>query len=94
MRVELFMDPVSGWSWWAPALLVEEFRPDQERTSGWQRPADQRLGRRLLGWMGAWFGIYERTPEGVWRRVPAARRGPREPGAQGRHRSLWSWWCR
>jgi hypothetical protein len=94
MRVEVFIDPVSGWSWWTPALLVEdEPRADQERAEARQRPAGQGLLLRLLGRLGAWFGVFEQTPAGVWQRVHVARRDPREPGPQGSHRTVWSWWC-
>jgi hypothetical protein len=95
MRVELFIDPVSGWSWWAPALLVEdEPRPDQEHAEARLRPAGQGSLGRPLGRVGAWFGVCEQTPEGAWKRVQVARRHPGQPGAQGGRRSVWSWWCR
>jgi hypothetical protein len=94
MRVEFFIDPLSGWSWWGPGLLVEdEPRADQELTEACQRPAGQGLLLRLLGRVGAWFGICEPTPAGAWRRVHVARRDPGEPGAQGGHSTVWSWWC-
>jgi hypothetical protein len=94
MRVELFIDPVSGWSWWTPASLVQDGpRSDEERTEAQQRPAGQGLVLRLLGRVGAWFGVCEQTPGGAWQRVHVARRDPWEPGAQGRHSSVWSWWC-
>ena len=95
MRVELFIDPLSGRSWWGPGLLVEdEPRPVQERTEACQRPADQGLLVRLLGRVGAWFGVCEQIPGGAWQRVQGARRDPWEPGAQGSHSTVWSWWCR
>ena len=84
MRVELFIDPVSGWSWWTPALLVEDDPPS--------RPGAR--GGSAAGRVGAWFGICEQTPSGVWQRVHVARRDPWEPGAQGSHSTVWSWWCR
>jgi hypothetical protein len=75
MRVEVFIDPVSGWSWWTPALLVEgEPRADQECAEAGQRPAGQGLLVRLLGRVGAWFGVCEQTPSGAWQRVHGARR--------------------
>ena len=75
MRVELFIDPVSGWSWWTPALLVEEEpRADQERTEARQGPAGQGLLVRLLGRVGAWLGVCEQTPSGAWQRIQVARR--------------------
>jgi hypothetical protein len=95
MRVEFFIDPVSGWNWWTPALLVEdEPRSDQEHTEALQRLAGQGLVLRLLGRVGAWSGVCERTPSGAWRRVRVGRPGPCEPGSRRRHRSVWSWWCR
>jgi hypothetical protein len=95
MRVELFIDPVSGWSWWAPALLVEdEPQADQEGTEARQRPAGQGLLVRLLGPVGAWYGVCEQTPSGAWQRVHVARRDPWEPGTRGSHCTVWSWWCR
>jgi hypothetical protein len=94
MRVEVFVDPVSGWSWWTPASLVQdEPRSDEERTEAWPRPAVQGPVLRLLGRVGAWFGVCEQTPAGAWQRVHVARRDPWEPGAQGSHSSVWSWWC-
>jgi hypothetical protein len=85
MRVELFIDPVSGWSWWTPALLVEdEPQPDQERAEARLRPAGQGLVVRLLGRVGAWFGVCEQTPSGAWQRVhvgPAGIQGSRTPRA-------------
>jgi hypothetical protein len=95
MRVEVFIDPVSGWSWWTPASLVEdEPRADREYTEAGQGPAGQGSLVRLLGRVGARLGICEQTPSGAWQRVQVARRDPWEPGAQGSHRSVWSWWCR
>ena len=95
MRVELFIDPVSGCTWWTPALLVEEEpRADQERTEARQGPAGQGLLVRLLGRVGAWFGVCQQSPSGAWQRVQVARRHPGEPAAQGSHRIVWSWWCR
>jgi hypothetical protein len=94
MRVEVFIDPVSGWSWWTPALLVEdEPQADQEHTEARQHPAGQGLLLRLLGRLGAWFGVFEQTPAGVWQRVQLARRHTGAPGPQGSHRTVWSWWC-
>jgi hypothetical protein len=94
MRVELFIDQVSGWSWWTPALLVEdEPKAAEQRTEAWPRPAGHGLPVRLLGRVGAWFGICEQTPSGAWQRVQVARRHPWAPGAQGSHRIVWSWWC-
>src|SRR5215203_6760854 len=70
MRVEFFVDPASGWTWWAPESLVEDGpRPDQEPASALQRPASQQLVKRLLGWAGAWFGV--RQPQ---RPAPARTR--------------------
>jgi hypothetical protein len=94
MRVEVFVDPVSGWSWWTPASLVQdEPRSDEERTEAWPRPAVQGPVLRLLGRVGSWFGVCELTPEGAWRRARVARPRPGELGAQRHHRSVWSWWC-
>jgi hypothetical protein len=94
MRVEVFIDPVSGWSWWTPASLVEdEPRADQEHTKARQRPARQGVLLRLLGRLGGWFGICEQTREGAWQRVHVAHRHPVAPAPQGSHRSVWSWWC-
>jgi hypothetical protein len=94
MRVEFFIDPVSGWSWWTPASLVQdEARSDKERTEAGQRPAGQGLVLELLGRVGAWFGACEQTPSGAWRRAHASRRDAWEPGARRQHRSVSSWWC-
>jgi hypothetical protein len=84
MRVELFIDPVSGWSWWAPALLVEdEPRADQERAEARQRPAGQGLLMRLLGRVSAWFGIASRPQRAPGSRSswPAGPQGRQPPGA-------------
>jgi hypothetical protein len=85
MRVELFIDPVSGRSWWTPALLVEdEPRADQERAEAGQRPAGQGLLVRLLGRVGAWFGSASR-PHRVpgsgsrWPAGPQGSQAPRQP---------------
>jgi hypothetical protein len=93
MRVEFFMDPASGWAWSTPASLVQDGRPrsDEEPTGAPRRPAGQSLVVRLLGRVGAWFGVCEQTPSGAWRRLRVARRDPWEPGA--RHSTVWSWWC-
>ena len=92
MRVEVFVDPVSGWSWWTPALLVQdEARSDEERTEAWQRPAGQRLVLGLLGRVGAWFGGCEQASSRSRPRPP--RRDTWKPGARRHHRSVWSWWC-
>jgi hypothetical protein len=92
MRVEFFIDPASGWTWWTSASLVEdEPRSGEQRTSAWRRPAGQGLPLRLLGRVGAWFGVCEQTPSGAWRRLRATHRDPWEPG--GRHSTVWSWWC-
>jgi hypothetical protein len=91
MRVEFFIDPASGWTWWTPASLVEDGpRSDEQRTAAPRRPAGRGLARRL-GRVGAWFGVCEQTPEGAWRRLRVPRRDLWEPGA--RHRTVWSWWC-
>jgi hypothetical protein len=93
MRVEFFMDPASGWAWSTPGSLVEDGRPrsDEEPTGAPRRPAGQGLVQRLLGRLGAWFGVDEQTPSGAWRRLRVARRDPWDPGA--RHSTVWSWWC-
>jgi hypothetical protein len=94
MRVEVFIDPYSGWSWWTPVLPVEdEPRADQQRTEAVPRPAGQGLVLRLLGRVGAWFGVSEQTPEGAWQRVHVPRRDPWEPGARRHHNTVWHWWC-
>jgi hypothetical protein len=92
--VDLFMDPASGWTCWIPRSLVEgEPRVDEERMTAPQRPAGQGLTLRLLGRVGAWFGICEQAPSGAWRRVHVPRRDPWEPGAHRHHSTVWSWWC-
>jgi hypothetical protein len=92
MRVEFFVDPASGWTWWTPESLVEDGpRSDEEFAGAPRRPAGQGLVLRLLGRVGAWFGVCEQTPSGAWRRVRVARRDPWEPGV--RHSTVWSWWC-
>jgi hypothetical protein len=94
MRVEFFVDPASGWTWWTPGSLVEDGpRSEEQRTGAWWRPAGQGLVVRLLGRVGVWFGVCEQTPEGAWRRVHVPRRGPSDTAAVGRHRTIWSWWC-
>jgi hypothetical protein len=87
------MDPASGWAWSTPGSLVEDGRPrsDEEPTSALQHPAGQGLVLRLLGRVGAWFGVCEQTPSGAWRRLRVARRDPWDPGV--RHSTVWSWWC-
>jgi hypothetical protein len=92
MRVEFFIDPASGWTGWIPRWPAEAGpRPDKDRTIAPRRPAGQSLVVRLLGRMGAWFGVCERTPSGAWQRVHVPRRDPWEPGT--RHSTVWSWWC-
>ncbi len=94
MRVEVFIDPASGWTWWTPQPLVQaEPRADEDCTGYSQRPAGQGLLLRLAGRVGAWFGICEQTPSGGWRRLRAGHRDPWEPGARRHHSSVWSWWC-
>jgi hypothetical protein len=93
MRV-VFIDPITGWTWWTPQSLVEdEPRSDEERADACQRPAGQGLALRLLGPVGAWFGICEQTSSGAWRRLRVARRDPWEPGARRNHSTVWGWWC-
>jgi hypothetical protein len=95
MRVEFFIDPASGWTWWTPASLVEdEPRSAEQRTSAWRRPASQGLLVRLLGRVGALFGVCEQAPSGAWQRVHIPRRDPWEPSARRTHSTVWSWWCR
>ncbi len=94
MRMILFMDPVSGWIWWTPPLPVEAEPPgDGDPLGAAPRPADQGLVVRLLGRVGAWFGICEQTPSGGWRRLRVERRDPWAPGARREHRTVWGWWC-
>jgi hypothetical protein len=94
MRVEFFIDPASGWSRWTPASLVEDApHADEDRLAARRPPTGQSLQLRLLGWVGAWVGVAEQAPSGEWRRIPASRRDPWEPGGH-RHRTVWSWWCR
>jgi hypothetical protein len=95
MRVEFFIDPASGWTWWTHASLVEdEPRSAEQRTSAWRRPAGQGLLVRLLSRVGAWFGVCEQAPSGAWQRVHVPRRDPWEPSARRTHSTVWSWWCR
>ncbi len=94
MRMIFFMDPVSGWIWWTPPLPVEaEPRGDGDPTGASRRPAGQAPVVRLLGRVGAWFGICEQIPSDGWRRLRVARRDPWEPGARRDHSTVWSWWC-
>jgi hypothetical protein len=82
MRVIVLMDPSTRRTWGMPQSLLEG-DPDQTRSTGapvW-RPAGQGLARRLLGRVSSWFGGCEEHPSDTW-----------EPS--GRHRMLWSWWCR
>jgi hypothetical protein len=92
MRVEFFLDPASGWTWWAsPSLMERELPPNEDRAGASQRTAGQGLLLRRLGRVGAWFGVCEQTPSGAWRRVRAAHRDRGRPGV--RHSTVWSWWC-
>lgn len=94
MRMIFFIDPVCGRIWWTPPLPVEaEPRGDGDPMGVSPRPAGQGLVVRLLGRVGAWFGICEQTPSGRWRRLRVARHDPWEPGARRDHRTAWSWWC-
>jgi hypothetical protein len=94
MRMIFFMDPVNGWIWWTPPLPVEAEPPgDGDPRGASPRPVGQGLVVRLLGRVGAWFGICEQTPSGRWRRLRVARRDPWEPGAHRDHCTVWRWWC-
>jgi hypothetical protein len=94
MWVESFIDQASGWTLWTSPLLAEtEPRAEEDHPGARQRPAGQGLLLRLLGRVGAWFGICEQTPSGAWHRLRAARRDPWEPGARRSHSTVWSWWC-
>jgi len=92
MRTIFFTDPVSGWIWRTPPPVEAEPRGDGDPTDASRRPAGQALAVRLLGRVGAWFGICEQTPSGGWRRLRVARRDPWEPGARRDHSTVWSWW--
>jgi hypothetical protein len=93
MRVEFFIDPASGWTYWTSPLLAEtEPRADEDHAGAGHRPAGQGLLLRLLGRVGAWFGVCEQTPSGAWRWVWTGRRDPWDLDA--RHSTVWSWWCR
>jgi hypothetical protein len=94
MRVEFFIDPASGWTGWIPQRPAEAGpRPDKDRTATPRRPARQSLVVRLLGRVGAWFGVCEQTRSGAWQRVHIPRRDPWEPSARRTHSTVWSWWC-
>jgi hypothetical protein len=93
MRVEFFVDPLSGWTCWIPRWPAEAQRSaEEDPTASPQRRPGQGVLVRLLGRVGAWFGVCEQTPSGAWWRVHAARRDPWEPGAQ-HSGTVWSWWC-
>jgi hypothetical protein len=94
MRVEFFIDPASGWTLWTSPSLVETEPPaDKHHTGAAQRPTSQGLLLRLLGRVGAWFGMCAQIPSGVWR-VRPSRRDRWEPVARGNRSTVWSWWCR
>ena len=87
MRVEFFIDPASGWAWWIPQWPAEAgSRADEDRMAVRQPPAGQGVVVRLLGWVGARFGV-------CWQRVHIPRRDPWEPSARRTHSTVWSWWC-
>jgi hypothetical protein len=95
MWVEFFVHPASGWTYWTSPLLAEsEPRAEEDHAGAGQRPACQGLLLRLLGRVGAWFGVCEQTPSRAWRRVRLAHRSSSQPAARGNHSSVWSWWCR
>jgi hypothetical protein len=95
MRVELFIDPASGWPWWIPQWPAEAgSRADEDRTAVPQPPGGQGVLVRLLGRVGALFGVCEQAPSGAWQRVHIPRRDPWEPSARRTHSTVWSWWCR
>jgi hypothetical protein len=93
VAVEFFLDPVSGWACWISRWPTDA-EPGAEDGSldGRRRQPGQGIAVRLLGRVGAWFGICEQTPPGAWQRVHVPRRDPWEPGACP-SRTLWSWWC-
>jgi hypothetical protein len=94
MWVEFFVDPVSAWTYRTSPLLAEiEPRADEGHTGAGQRPARQGLLVRLLGRMGAWFGVCEQAPSGAWQAVHIPRRDPSEPSARHTYGTVWSWWC-
>jgi hypothetical protein len=75
-------------------LLAEtEPRAEEDHTGAGQRPAGQGLLLRLLGRVGAWFGVCEQTPSGAWRRTRPSSRSSPQPAARGNHGTVWSWWC-
>jgi hypothetical protein len=95
MRVEFFIDPASGWTWWAPEAPVKGGpQTNEDRTAAPQPAAGQGLLVRLLGRVGAWFGVCEQAPSGAWQRVHVPRRDSWEPSARRTHSTVWSWWCR
>jgi hypothetical protein len=94
MRVEFFIDPASGWTGWIPQWPAEAGpSPDKERTAAPRRPAGQSLVVRLLGRVGARFGVRSQTPSGAWQRARTSRHDPWEPSARRTHSTVWSWWC-
>jgi hypothetical protein len=93
VAVDFFVDPFSGWACWIPRWPAEAAAgAEEDATAGPRRASGQGLLVRLLGRVGAWFGVCEQTPSGAWRRVHVPRRDPWEPGAR-RYRTVWSWWC-
>jgi hypothetical protein len=95
MRAEFFLDPASGWTCWIPQWPAEAGpRADEDHTAAVRRPAGQGLVVRLLGRVGAWFGVCEQAPSGAWQRVHIPCRDPWEPNARRTHSSVWSGWCR
>src|SRR6266508_6338789 len=82
MRVEVFIDPASGWTWWTPQPLVQaEPRADEDCTGYSQRPAGQGLLLRLAGRWAPGSASANRP-----RRAAGVGSGPATatPGSRGR----------
>jgi hypothetical protein len=92
--MDFLFDPVSGLTCCIPRSPVEAgLRADEDPPVVLLRPPGQTLAVRLLGRMGACFGLRELTPSGAWRRIQVPCQDPWEPGARHNRSTIWHWWC-